>query len=347
MTHAEAAVDVVTMRARADRLIADERWSAALPGVEEVGSWAGRLRNAGRLTLNLHPDRIDRWGRSVAQGLLMDGRYRSQWATGLSAGSRSAVPGGVRHRFEQALFGGAYDDANASDVEFPIYGSFDLVFDEHGGSPRFGSSFIVLDENVRERVTLCVGDSATGPRDVGTFEAPWSVLAGLAEQAAKSSLLNRQLGPEALMESLDGVYRSSKASRDLDGYIEVQVHGGVVLTDDVEGIVLDPSFRGTEIEADVTAAADRYGFDVGWHCGSELRAEQVPETFRGPSMPALAREVARADGVVDARAIGLKAARLRLEEPPLDGDAPESEIQQLKYLWHTLVAFGHDATSDG
>ncbi len=27
------------------------------------------------------------------------------------------------------------------------------------------------------------------------------------------------------------------------------------------------------------------------------------------------------------------------------GDSPDSNLQQLKYLWHTLLAFGHDAVS--
>ena len=114
---------------------------------------------SGRVTLNFHPDRAARSGRSVASGLLAEGRYRSQWSTGISNGSRSALRGGDRDRFERDLFNGAYDDADPDRDEFPVYGSFDLLHDPHGGSPRFGSCFVVLHAHVVERVTLCVGDS--------------------------------------------------------------------------------------------------------------------------------------------------------------------------------------------
>ena len=60
-------------------------------------------------------------------------------------------------------------------------------------------------------------------------------------------------------------------------------------------------------------------------------------------MPIVARRVARPDGIVDAAAIG-RAARLVVPGPALpEGDPPGCELQLLKYLWHTVVAHGHDA----
>lgn len=328
----------------AEQLRAAERWAAAV-GTDNgsVEFWADRFRAAGRLTLNFHPDRIGRHGLAVATGLLESGRYQSQWITGVSAGSRSATAGGERQRFERELFAGAYEGADPATTEFPVYGSLDLVFDPHGGSPRFGSSFVVLRRHVLGRTTLCVGDSHMAPRDVGTAEEPWSLLAGLAEQAAEDNLLNRGLGTDALLGACERTFYSTAPSRDLDGYIEAQVHGGVSLEADVESVVLDPSFRGTGIEDDLRAAAERYAFPLAWHAGSELHCDQVPEGFRGPTMPVVAREVARSDGVVDAHAIGVRAARVTFAEPTAMGDAHESDLQQLKYLWHTLLAYGHDA----
>ena len=180
----------------------------------------------------------------------------------MSAGSRSAVPGGERQRFERELFDGAYDGADASAAALPVYGSLDLVFDSHGGSPRFGSSFVVLHRHVLERVTLGVGDSHMGPRDVGTIEEPWSILAGLAEQAASGELLNRGLGFDVFLRACEGSFRSPGPSRGLNGYIETQVHGGVSLEEDVDAVVLDPSFRNTSVEKDLYAAAERYGFSL-------------------------------------------------------------------------------------
>ena len=76
-----------------------------------------------------------------------------------------------------------------------------------------------------------------------------------------------------------------------------------------------------------------------------LAVEDVPGDFRGPTMPSLARRVAGADGIVHARAIGIAAAQVRFEEPTRFGDSPSATQQQLKYLWHTLLAYGSDANS--
>ena len=124
-------------------------------------------------------------------------------------------------------------------------------------------------------------------------------------------------------------------------HIEAQVHGGIDLATDVEAIVLDPSFAGTGTEQDITTAARRYGFELRWHGGSNLAVDDVPSDFRGPTMPSLARQIAR-DGVVDACSIGIVARRVRVDRPPPGGDPPDSDLQQLKYLWHTMLAHGHD-----
>jgi hypothetical protein len=295
------------------------------------------------VTVNFHPDRVAGSGATVAAGLRAEGRYRSQWVTGISSGSRSAFPGGDRHRFERALFDGAYDGADPAAVDFPVYGAVDLLRDPHGGSPRFGSSYLVLEPHVLARTTMCVGDSHVGPADVGTADAPWSLLAGLAEQAAAGELLDRGLGADELLAVLDGTIGPGPPSRCLDGYVEAQVHGGIDLTSDVEAVVIDPSFAGTDVERDLRAAAGRHGFALEWHGGSELAVADVPVDFRGPGMPDVARRVARADGIVDAHAIGTAARRIRAGVPLPGGDPPDSELQQLKYLWHTLLAHGHDA----
>lgn len=337
-----AAIRAIEQKAFDDRAAATARWTQST-GVDSAEMWADRLRTAGRLTVNFHPDRIGRHGRSVAAGLLADGAYRSQWSTGISSGSRSALHGGERHRFEREYFAGAYDDVDPETAELPVYGAFDLLVDDHGGSPRFGSSFLVLRPQVRARATMCVGDTHAAPLDVGTFDEPWSVLAVLAEQAARGNLLNRGFDVGTLLAALEGQRPPRLASRDLDGYVEVQVHGGVDLAEDVEALVLDPSFRGTEVERDIADAAVRYGFDLAWHAGSELAVDDVPADFRGPTMPALARRVAGPNGFVDARAIGIAAAAHAYEEPTPLGDPPDSPLQQLKYLWHTLLTYGHDA----
>ena len=344
----DAAVDVVRKRAWRARDEALARWNRLIDVARfgDVEAWAPRLAAAGRVTLNFHPDRVARTAATVSAGLLDDGRYRSQWVTGISNGSRSAVAGGERQRFERSLFDGSYDAADPATHDFPVYGALDLLGDPHGGSPRFGSSYLVLASRVRARTTLCVGDSHLDPRDIGTFDNPWSLLAGLAEQAAANSLLDRGLGLEDLLRMLDGEIVSETPSRCLDGYVEAQVHGGVDLATDVEAIVLDPSFAGTDTEHDITTATRRYGFELRWHGGSNLAVDDVPSDFRGPTMPPLARRVAR-HSVVDAYSIGIASRRVRVDRPALEGDPPDSDLQQLKYLWHTVLAHGHDAVQQG
>ena len=323
------------------------RWERAVGShcSDTAEEWTSRLAEAGRITLNFHPDRVARSGLTVAAGLRVEGRYRSQWVTGISSGTRSAFPGGGRHRMEHQLFDGAYDLDDPGEVEFPVYGALDLLQDPLGGTPMFGSSYLVLRRHVLRRTTLSLGDSNSNPQDVGTADALWSVLAGLAEQAARGALLWDDLGLDDLFRSLRREVVARTSRRKVNDHLEAQVHGGVELAVDVEAVVLDPSFMRTDVDYELSSAAERYGFDLRWHSGSELAVKDTPVDFRGPAMPEVGRRVARPDGIVDAAAIG-RAARLVVPGPPLPGgDPPESELQLLKYLWHTVVAYGHDASS--
>jgi len=305
---------------------------------DDVDELAASIRRRARVTVNFHPDRLDRFDRTVAQGLLSDGRYRNQYETGISNGGRFAVEGGRRPRWESDLFGVLADDVG----DRPIYGAFDLTRDPHGGSPRFGSSFLVLHARCLDRVTFCVGDSHVGPTDVGTIDELTPIVAGVFTSAAGGHGLDRGLSIDGLRRAIDeGV---DGPARSLDGYVEAQIHGGVDLAADVDQVVLDPSFHGTEVEAHVVAAAQRYGCSVHLHRGSELSADDVPSDFRGPTMPTLAARVARRDGVVDAAAIGAALTDLPYSPPGPAGDPQDGSRQQHKKLWHCVLRFGSDAT---
>ena len=77
--------------------------------------------------------------------------------------------------------------------------------------------------------------------------------------------------------------------------------------------------------------------------GSELPAARTPSDFRGPEMPALARSVARADGVVDARCVGRGLDGMSFTPPTPQGDPDDSLLQRFKRLWHCVLRFGADA----
>lgn len=345
MSSIERALQAVRVSAGASRDEALRRCQLSGAGtVTADPSVVRALTTLGRLTVNFHPDRLARSGVTVAEGMARTGRYVSQWMTGISNGARSAFPGGDRHRWEQTLFDHAYADADPSNDVFPIYGSWDLLGDPHGGSPRFGSCFLVLADHVRERATLCVGDSHAGPTDIGTFDTPWCVLAALAEQVDEGSLLGAPVDQRGLLGLLDGPPVRRVPRRDLDHYVEMQVHGGIDLRTDVDAIVLDPSFLATDIDRAVTELSGRYDVGIDWHDGSELAVGQIPTDFRGPTMPEVGRRAARADGIVDAHSLGVTARAIRLPDMQISGDPPESDAQQLKYLWHTLLALGTDAS---
>ncbi|WP_035844634.1 DUF3626 domain-containing protein [Kitasatospora azatica] len=247
-----------------------------------------------RVTLNFHPDRLI-GGRPILVAMGQAGVYRSQFVTGTSNGGLTAHPGGDRWRWEQRIFGGAYDEAPAH--QRPVYGALDFRRQQVGAAPRFGSAHFRLVAEAVGRATFCYPDSFTEPTDFGVATA----LSALIELAAADS-------------------------RDpLDDYIEAQVHGPVLLAEHIEALVLDPCYRGTEIEA----AARRLPCPVEWHGGYRLSVAELRRhpDFRGQEFVDLGAEIAR-DGHLDPAIIGT-AAR-----------AGAHDEQSLKRVWHYLARFG-------
>lgn len=330
---ARAAIEVVRERARATAPKDLARLRALVPGTgaHTVQGLALALRRDTRLTLNFHPDRRTSTGETVAAGLSRTGSYLPQHRTGLSNGSRSALPGGERTAFESALFGNAYEALTMDDTLLgPVYGALDLTNDPFGGAPRFGSCFIVLEPHCFDRTTFCVGDSHLAPADVGTIDSFAAVCAGMLEQG--------------LIDTVEVPVPASTPARDLDRYIEIQVHGETLLDRDVAAIVADPAFQNSQIHADLRAAAEAYDFALSWHEGSVLGINEVPADFRGDTMPALAQQIAT-DGLLDAADIGRSLKTVRLPPLSVTGDPTDGPMQQHKYLWHCLLHFGRPGSA--
>lgn len=252
---------------------------------------------AWRVTLNFHPDRAG-GGVPILDGLAQAGVYRSQFVTGTGNGGLTAYPGGDRWRWESRIFGGAYDDAPAE--QRPVYGALDHRRRPAGGAARFGSAHFRLTAEATARATFCYPDSCDDPSRFGVA----STVAGLVELA-------------------EGDDRDA-----LDDYVEAQVHGPVRLGADVEALVLDPCYRGTEVEA----AARRLPCPVAWHGGFRLTVRELRRhpDFRGRAYVDLGAEIAEA-GRLDPRVIG-EAARSGRYDP-----------QALKRVWHCLARFGAPA----
>ncbi|WP_327005760.1 DUF3626 domain-containing protein [Dactylosporangium sp. NBC_01737] len=267
------------------------------------------------VTINFHPDRIDAGGRSVVEGLLADGRFRSQFETGISNGGLTAHPGGDRDRWEERMFGGAYQRPGVVPADRPKYGALDLGRHPAGAARRFGSAHLRLRPEVNARATFTLGDSFHEPAEAGVFDALSPVLAGLTDHLTAA-------GP-------------------LDDYVEAQVHGPVDLARDVEALVLDDSFAGRLPAAELLTA--RFDIKLEWRAGSRLAPDEVPEEFRGPEMRPLAVLLCErySRPLLDAELIG-RAARDVVTAPGewAAWGTPAATLQLLKYLWHILAWHG-------
>jgi hypothetical protein len=307
------------------------------------------IRRRARVALHFHPDRPDAEGQTVAQALLRDGLYRSQFETGLSNGGLSAHPGGRRDLCEQLLFGGAYHASGTTSAERPKYGSLSLLRHADGPSPRFGSCYFVLAAPVSERCTFTYLDSHENAIERGTLEEFDDVFAallrsvfyheiGLGESGLTVPSLTHRLRYD-LSLPLSDVSRFPVA-RNLNHYIEAQVHGDLALDLDVDALVADPSFRDTETGLVLVDLCRHYDVALHRHPGFLLSCDKVPRDFRGPTMPSLAERVAQS-GTIHASAIGAAVTDLRANPGAwVDRGSLGDVLQELKLLWHVLLKYG-------
>ena len=254
---------------------------------DEAGRSAARVE---AVTLQFHPDWPHGVG-TVIESMAADRHYRSQFATGISNGGLTAFPGGDRWRWESRLFNGRYDDSPAS--ERPVYGAWNRRADPFGGAIRFGSSYVRLRPDVVSRSTFCFPDSVHEPVDFGDA----GLLPDLCRMAAESEF------------------------DDLDECVEAQVHGPVRFATDVDALVLDPCFIGTE----VLGAAEQLGCRIEFHAGFRASPDDFDPGYRGAHIVELARSLGNE---LTPRVVG-DAAR-----------AGKTSPQLIKQVWHCLARFG-------
>ena len=301
------------------------------------------------IDLNFHPDRLDRKGRRVSASLLASGLYKNQFEIGLSSGGLTAFEGGKRDRWEDRLFGGAYQEPGVAAQDRPKYGALNLLGHWDGACPRFGCCYFRLKPSLGERCTFTYGDSVAEPETIATIGTFDAVLADLLEDIATTgrALGGHDLKLRALLQDLVAVAdRNSpvefggQPGRCLDDVIEAQVHGPVRLASDVDCLVADRVFRDANSGRDLIELSARYKFPLLWHPGFTLPISAVPADFRGPAMVPLARHIAP-DGLLDAAKIGQAAASLRRDPDGWsDWGSFDETLQYLKQLWHVLAAFG-------
>lgn len=312
-----------------------------------------------RVALHFHPDRPSRSGHTVVESLLEDGLYRNQFETGISNGLVATQLGGARDEWERNLFLGAYHQSgiadagpNAFDPSLrPKYGALDIMRNSDGPAPRFGSCYFLLRPEVSSRSTFTYGGSQAAPKDKGTLDEFSPILAALLEECftRDAALGVENIRPKRMMGYISGLSKSPLVeddykrlpSHNLDHLIEAQIHGDVLLSRDVEALVVDPSFfaRG-DTGPLLKALSETYGFPLFVHHGFQLPVESVPSDFRGPTMPSLAARIAY-NGLVDAQAIGEGVRDLvNCAELWEDRGTVAEVLQELKLLWHVLVRYG-------
>lgn len=298
------------------------------------------------LALHFHPDRPTRSGQMIIEALLDDGLYRSQFETGLSNGGLTAHPGGARFGWEARLFKGAYDE-NTPAEQRPKYGALDLWGNALGPAPRFGSCYFRLNYPVLDRTTLCYGDSYAEPSDFATWDLPLGLWIPLLEDYLGEKGALWQVAHQAsehlnnVMQPISPRQGGMDAYRSLDDYIEAQVHGPIRLQEDVAALVVDGSFQGQAIEIHMRRLCEKYDIALEWHGGLQVNIHQIPSDFRGETVLKLGRRVAE-DGHIHTALLGRLAKQLR-EKPTIWADlgTPDTLLQQIKYLWHILVRYGH------
>ncbi|KIY02030.1 uncharacterized protein Z520_02168 [Fonsecaea multimorphosa CBS 102226] len=307
------------------------------------------IRQHARVALHFHPDRPV-GNRVVAQGLLEDGTYRSQFETGISNGSVSAHAGGFRDLWERSLFQGAYHADDVSPCHRPRYGALNLMRNPEGPAPRFGSCYLVLKPEVSARSTFTFGGSQADPRYRGIVDEFDAVLSALFEECFTRDFALGVSGirPPQLMARILDLHEPLPANvsngvqcHNLDHFIEAQVHGDVHLDRDVEALIVDPSFRGSEIWQYIKGMATKYRFPLHCHHGFSMRVQDVPIDFRGPSMPSLAAAIARNGHQLDAETIGRAVRELARHPESWSSRGTYAEVlQEMKLIWHVLVRFG-------
>lgn len=246
------------------------------------------------VTLNFHPD-IQIEGELTIDKMARDGFYRSQFETGTSSGGLTAKAGGDRWTWESDIFDGAYDEADPA--LRPKYGALNFQDSLIGASPRFGSCHFRVRPHVLARTTFCYPDSHLKPQAFGT-----------ADRMDLITLAGRNI------LGLDPV---------LDNYIEAHVHGPLSIEDDIEALVLDPSYRSTAIEE----SAQRLGCNIEWHDGFRLQLDRL-----------LACQAFRPKPAIDA------ILTLKINTPADIGLARGDplDFQTAKWVWHCIARFGRD-----
>lgn len=307
------------------------------------------IRTNAYVGLHFHPDRLNKNNQSVVTSLISTGQYKNQFETKISNGLLSPELGGMRDQWENDFFGNIYNTLAIDSSERPKYGSLDLMRSGNGPSPRFGSCFFLLRPSIKNNCTFSFGDSYKKPKEKGSNHFFEDIFAALMTESFERNfaLGFKKMHPQDLIHHLQKNlslpyldFETLPMIKNLDHYIETQIHSPISLLKDVEILVADPSFRQTIIEEQFKTLCKKYEIDLQWHKGYQLKVKEVPDNFRGPAMQVLAKMIAK-DDLINPKIIGDATKGLRTHSKDWEkfGDY-KTCLQSLKLLYHVIVKYG-------
>ena len=166
--------------------------------------------------------------------LITDTEYRNQFETNMSSGSLSKES---RTIWEQNLFGKMYD--NCQGYERVKYGVLNILDQPMGvlTAYGYGDSYLELKTKVKERSSFVLGDSSQKQFQICSFDTPIQLLY-YVDDALLNEIINKALNKKLT----DKNYRYT--------YIELQIHGPVRLSEDVETLVVNKKYENNNIIMD-------------------------------------------------------------------------------------------------
>lgn len=143
-----------------------------------------------------------------------------------------------RIKWENNLFNQIYD----TECQFNLrvkYGCLNLMNDKAGcgsAAPMYGKSYMILKSEVKKRITFCCGDSASMEPHICTFDHYIQLLLYLSIPTLKDLVImanftknkDKNTDEPILNPVINNIYR----------YVEIQIHGDVILSRDIAHIML-------------------------------------------------------------------------------------------------------------
>lgn len=167
----------------------------------------------------------------IGDYMINDICYRNLFETNTSSGNKCLE---IRSQWENNLFGNIYKDSK--NTEKVKYGCLNILNDRIGVSSAkgYGISYMILKDNVKLRCTFVCGDSSKQEKHICTFDNFLHLLLYLNQNLLKELIVvsnNNELYKTGLNKYIQHAYE----------YTEVQIHGDVIFSRDIQKLMIDKS----------------------------------------------------------------------------------------------------------